>query len=66
MKHGVYDGSAKRINVMACIILTVFQFFFQGIKIHNVSCGIGHTLFIAKNDLDEEKKNLLKMNVFKA
>ena len=40
------------------------KFVIQGVKVHNLTCGYGHTLFIAKNDLDEEKKNLLKMNVF--
>jgi len=55
--HGHLMTQAKRPEVIKKL---------KGVKIHNLVCGYGHTLFIAKNDLDEEKKNLLKMNVFTA
>jgi len=55
--HGHLMQAAKRPEVIKKL---------KGMTIHNLTCGFGHTLFIAKSDLDEEKKNLLKMNVFKA
>lgn len=54
--HGHLMQSAKRPEVIKKL---------KGLTIHSLTCGYGHSLFIAKNDLDEEKKNLLKMNVFK-
>jgi len=53
--HGHLMQTAKRPEIIKKL---------KNIVIHGLTCGLGHTLFIAKNDLDEEKKNLLKFNVF--
>jgi len=55
--HGHLMQTAKRPEIVKKL---------KGIKIHTLTCGVAHTLFIAKNDLDEEKKNLTKLNVFTA
>ena len=36
----------------------------DGVYIHKVACGHGHTLLIAKCDTDEEKERIDKLPVF--
>ena len=36
----------------------------DGVYIHKVACGYGHTLLIAKCDTDEEKERIDKLPVF--
>lgn len=37
----------------------------EGIYIHKVSCGMSHTLLIARNDTEEERKKIEQLPVFK-
>lgn len=36
----------------------------EGIYIHTVTCGLGHTLFIARDDSSEDKENIKKLPVY--
>ncbi|KAK7469558.1 hypothetical protein BaRGS_00036406 [Batillaria attramentaria] len=36
----------------------------DGIHVHNVACGYGHTMMIARADTDEDKEKLKKLPVF--
>ncbi|KAL5014792.1 hypothetical protein ScPMuIL_009062 [Solemya velum] len=36
----------------------------DGVYVHSVSCGYGHTLFIARSDSDQEKEKLEKLPIF--